>query len=207
MGASFRFNTNTNTRATNNNRGPANDAWKAAGFINFRLETGDGRQPQLGKTGIPLRLSVPSEKAIFDYLNSAPTAMAALMSAMVFSYSATSTTSGLQLPGMDSNAQRSTDDLETLGYINVYLPTEDGEQAQLGFIKLRASSLIEQDLAAFLASKGDVALTWVVNRLVASLHVLGTSKKQGFKLPSLIAPAPTPAPEQQPKDMAAQPPF
>ena len=60
------FRTNTAAAASNNNA-PANDSWKAEGFVNLYLPSTDGgKRKKLG--AIPLRNSKPSEAALLEWL-------------------------------------------------------------------------------------------------------------------------------------------
>lgn len=74
------FRTNTATAASNNNA-PANDSWKASGFVNFYLPSTDGGKRKKFGT-IPLRDSKPAEAALLEWLKKDPANAAKLLSKM-----------------------------------------------------------------------------------------------------------------------------
>ena len=64
MASSFRFNSNA---ASSTNQG-TNDGWKAQAFINLYLPGAEGKNTKLH--AIPLKISNPDEKAIYDWAKS-----------------------------------------------------------------------------------------------------------------------------------------
>lgn len=72
----------TNTAATSsNNNAPANDSWKASGFVNFYLPSTDGgKRKKFG--AIALRDSKPAEAALIKWLKEDPANVLKLLSKM-----------------------------------------------------------------------------------------------------------------------------
>lgn len=73
------FRTNTAATQNNNAAAPANDSWKASGFVNFYLPSTDGgKRKKFG--AIPLRDSKPAEAALLEWLKKDPANAAKLLS-------------------------------------------------------------------------------------------------------------------------------
>lgn len=65
---------------------PANDNWKAQGFLNLYLPAKDAKGGRRKLGAIPLKESKPAEKMLLDWLNEDPTRVAAIMSKLVIEY-------------------------------------------------------------------------------------------------------------------------
>lgn len=63
---------------------PANDNWKAQGFLNLSLPSQDGGKVKLG--AIPLKASNPREKALIEWLTEDPTRVEAILSKLIIEY-------------------------------------------------------------------------------------------------------------------------
>lgn len=63
---------------------PANDNWKAQGFLNLSLPSKDGGKVKLG--AIPLKTSNPREKALIDWLTEDPTRVSVILDKLVIEY-------------------------------------------------------------------------------------------------------------------------
>ena len=74
------FRTNT-AAAQTNSAAPANDSWKASGFVNLYLPSTDGgKRKKFG--AIALRDSKPAEAALIQWLKADPANVAKLLSKM-----------------------------------------------------------------------------------------------------------------------------
>lgn len=62
---------------SNAQQSASNDSWKAQGFLNFSLPTGDGKFRKLGS--IALKDAKPAEKALMEWLQKDPANIAKLM--------------------------------------------------------------------------------------------------------------------------------
>jgi hypothetical protein len=94
----FDTNTSANTnRNQSNASGPANDSWKAQGFLNFYLPAKVGGRKKLG--AIPLKESRGSEKELLAWLNEDPSRVAQILSQLEIEYqsAAPSETAGFAL--------------------------------------------------------------------------------------------------------------
>lgn len=63
---------------------PANDSWKAQGFLNFYITGADGKPKKLGAIG--LKDSKVNEKRLMDWLNEDPTRVTNLLSKISIVY-------------------------------------------------------------------------------------------------------------------------
>lgn len=64
--------------------GPANEAWKAQGFLNLYLPRINGQRAKLG--AIPLKSNKPNEKKLLDWLNEDPSRVSQIMAKLVMEY-------------------------------------------------------------------------------------------------------------------------
>lgn len=78
------FNTNTAPAAT-----PANESWKAQGFINLYLPSKDGKRRKLG--AIALKESKSTEKQLLAWLNEDPENVKTLASKLIVEYQSATT--------------------------------------------------------------------------------------------------------------------
>lgn len=77
------FKTNTAPAAT-----PANDSWKAQGFLNLYLPSKDAKGGRRKLGAIPLKDSKPAEKALMEFLNEDPSRVTAILSKLIIEYQA-----------------------------------------------------------------------------------------------------------------------
>lgn len=71
---------NTNTQQST----PANDSWKAQGFVNMYITSKDGKKKKFG--AVPLKDSKPNEKALREFLEAAPANITKLAAKVIFEY-------------------------------------------------------------------------------------------------------------------------
>ena len=67
---------------------PANDSWKAQGFLNLYLPAKDAKGGRRKLGAIPLKDSKPAEKALMEWLNEDPSRVATIASKLVVEYQA-----------------------------------------------------------------------------------------------------------------------
>lgn len=77
------FKSNTAPAAT-----PANDSWKAQGFLNLYLPSKDAKGGRRKLGAIPLKDSKPAEKALMEWLNEDPSRVASIAAKLVVEYQA-----------------------------------------------------------------------------------------------------------------------
>lgn len=77
------FHSNTAAAST-----PANDNWKAQGFLNLYLPSKDAKGGRRKLGAIPLKDSKPAEKQLMDWLNEDPSRVATIMAKIVIEYQA-----------------------------------------------------------------------------------------------------------------------
>ncbi len=67
---------------------PANDAWKAQGFLNLYLPSKDAKGGRRKLGAIPLKDSKPAEKALMEWLNEDPSRVSSIAAKLVVEYQA-----------------------------------------------------------------------------------------------------------------------
>lgn len=73
-----------NTAAATNQQTPANEAWKAQGFLNLYLPNKAGGRRKLG--AIPLKNSKPNEKDLLAWLNEDPERVSVILSKLIIEF-------------------------------------------------------------------------------------------------------------------------
>jgi len=63
---------------------PANENWKAQGFLNLYLPRINGQRAKLG--AIPLKDAKPNEKKLLDWLNEDPSRVSQILAKLIIEY-------------------------------------------------------------------------------------------------------------------------
>lgn len=75
-------------RSTSPAAAPANDSWKAQGFLNLYLPAKDAKGGRRKLGAIPLKDSKPAEKALMEWLNEDPSRVSTIAAKLVVEYQA-----------------------------------------------------------------------------------------------------------------------
>ena len=164
-----------------------NGDWeRALGFINLMVANSSGQTSKFG--AINLLASNANQKALFDGLVADTTGK--LLNAVLDNLALDFNPGGSSVAWdfLEDDAETvEADPTKALGYINFFLPDEDGEMVQLGKVSLWAKTPREQKLFNALV-ESEERCTRTLKAILASLRLTfhpntpGAAKKPGFAL-------------------------
>lgn len=99
------------------------------------------------------------------------------------------------------NARGNKEESSALGFINIYLPYENGQgRRKLGYIPLMNNNVDETKMAEWLLNdpKG-LKIAYVLSKMQLEFNSAVRAEGTGFALPEFDEPAPEPTPPAKPK--------
>ena len=185
------FNTNAAraSTASSTNAGPKNDSWKASGFLNLYLPGNQGQPKKLG--AINLRDANASEKRLCAWLTEDPSRAKVVERQIEVVYQQTSSvaswgfidanTAAELAAANDSTEGEAKGPEKAAGWLNFYLPGEDGQPKKLGALPLHRSVPSERLLVDWL-NKDEANLQVVIDNLTIDFRSAKPTKTTGFSL-------------------------